>query len=180
MTFNGYRELQFFNVKVDKKDSHFDPDFKKYNSDENLVTLLRSRSAYIEQITKLINKINEKLSLNDNIKCLEEQLYQIFKKLKSHNDEYVSFAMSAKDIENASEIYFEQHSRVIDTSESIEHFVKKEQEVQSNIPPFQQEQYCDVLRSKSNLSHGLKSKSSKSPSSKSSLKHSKSSKIIFQ
>ena len=136
MTFNGYRELQFFNVKVDENDSHFDPDFKKYNSDENLVTLLRSRSAYIEQITKLINKINEKLSLNDNIKCLEEQLYQIFKKLKSLNDEYVSFAMSPKDIENASEIYFEQHSRVIDTSESIEHFVKKNKRFRVIYLPF--------------------------------------------
>ena len=57
----------------DEKDSNFDPDFKKEISVENLATLRGSRSAFIGHITKLINKINEKLSLNDNfktIKCL--------------------------------------------------------------------------------------------------------------
>ena len=57
----------------DEKDSDFDPDFKKESSAENLVTLQGSRSAFIGHITRLINKINEKLSLNDNfktIKCL--------------------------------------------------------------------------------------------------------------
>ena len=82
--------------------------------------------------------------------------------------------MNPEDIENASQIYFEQHSRVIATSASIEHFIIKQQEVQSNLAPFQQGQYRDVLRSKSNLSHSSKLKSSKSPSSKSSSKHSKS------
>ena len=162
----------------DEKNSDFDPDFKKENLAENLVTLRRSRSAFIGHITRLINKINEKLSLNDNfktIKCLEEQLHQILEKLKGVNDEYISSAMNPEDIEKASEIYFEQHSRVIATSALIEQFVIKQQEVQSNIPPFQQEQYRDVLRSKSNLSHSSKSKSLKSPSSKSPSKHSKSS-----
>ena len=45
-----------------------------------VVTLRRSRSAFIGPTTRLINKINDKFSLNDNfktIKCLEEQLYQI-------------------------------------------------------------------------------------------------------
>ena len=143
----------------DEKDSDFDPDFKKENSAENLVILPRSRSAFIGHITRLINKSNEKLSLNDNfktIKCLEEQLYQILEKLKGVNDEYISSAMNPEDIENASEIYFEQYSRVIATSAFIEQFVIKQQEVQSNIPPFQQEQYRDVLRSKSNLSHSSK------------------------
>ena len=96
------------------------------------------------------------MSLNDNFKtfkCLEEQLYQILEKLKGVNDEYISSAMNPEDIENASEIYFEQYSRVIATSAFIEQFVIKQQEVQSNILPFQQEQYRDVLRSKSNLSH---------------------------
>ena len=63
-----------------ERDSYFDPDFKKENLADNLVTLRRSRSAFIGHITRLINKINEKLSLNDNfktIKCLEEQLYHI-------------------------------------------------------------------------------------------------------
>ena len=73
----------------DEKDSDFDPDFKKENSAENLFTLRGSCSAFIGHITKLINKINKKLFLNDNfkaIKCLEEQLYQILDKLKDVND----------------------------------------------------------------------------------------------
>ena len=83
---------------------------KNDNSTKDLVTLSRSRSAFIGHITRLINKINEKLSLNDNfktIKCLEEQLYQILQQLKGVNDEYISSAMNSEDIENASEIYFE-------------------------------------------------------------------------
>ena len=51
-----------------EKDYYFDPDFKNDNSAENLVTLRRSRSAFIGHITRLINKINEKLPLNDNFK----------------------------------------------------------------------------------------------------------------
>ena len=133
----------------DEKDSDFDPDFKKENSGENLVTLRRSRSAFIRHITRLINEISEKLSLNDNfktIKCLEEQLYQILDKLKGVNDEYISSAVNPEDIENASEIYLEQYSRVIAASAFIEQFVIKQQEVQSNTPPFQQEQYHEALR----------------------------------
>ena len=99
---------------------------------------------------------------------------QILEELKGVNDEYITSAMNPEDIENASEIYFAQYSQVIATSVLIEQSVIKQQDVQSNIPPFQQEQYRDVLRWKSNLSHGSKSKSSKS-SSKSSSKHSKSS-----
>ena len=159
-----------------EKESDFHTDFKKDSSAENLVTLRRTRSAFIGHITRLINKINEKLSLNDNfktIKYLEDQLYQILEKLKSVNDEYISSAMNPEDIKKASEIYFEPHSRVIATSVSIEHFAIKQREVQSNLAPFQQGQYRDVLRSKSNLSHSSKSKSSKSPS-KFSSKHSKS------
>ena len=133
----------------DEKDSDFDPDFKKENSGENLVTLRRSRSAFIRHITRLINEISEKLSLNDNfktIKCLEEQLYQILDKLKGVNDEYISSAVNPEDIENASEIYLEQYSRAIAASAFIEQFVIKQQEVQSNTPPFQQEQYHEALR----------------------------------
>ena len=133
----------------DEKDSDFDPDFKKENSGENLVTLRRSRSAFIRHITRLINEISEKLSLNDNfktIKCLEELLYQILDKLKGVNDEYISSAVNPEDIENASEIYLEQYSRVIAASAFIEQFVIKQQEVQSNTPPFQQEQYHEALR----------------------------------
>ena len=61
--------------------------------------------------------------MNDNfktIKCLEEQLYQILEKLKGVSDEYISSAMNPEDIENASEIYFEQYSRVIATNTFIE------------------------------------------------------------
>ena len=47
--------------------------------------------------------------------------------------------------ENASEIYFEQYSRFIATSAFTEQFVIKQQQVQSNIPPFQQEQYRDEI-----------------------------------
>ena len=61
--------------------------------------------------------------------------------------------MNLEDIEVASEICFEQHFRVIAIGKCIEQFVIKQQEVQSNIPPFQQEQYSDPLRPKSNLSH---------------------------
>ena len=74
------------------------------------------------------------MSLNDNfkiIKCLEEQLYQILEKLKGANDEYMSSAMNPEDIENASEIYFEQHSRVVATSAFIEQFVLKQQRFQN-------------------------------------------------
>ena len=101
---------------------------------------------------------------------LKEQLYQISEKLKGVNDEYISSEMNPEDIENTSETYFEQYSRVIATSALIKQFVIKQQDAQRNLPPFQQEQYRDVLRSKSNLSY-----SSKSSSSKSSSKHSKSS-----
>ena len=83
----------------DKKDSDFDLDFKKDSSTENLITLRRNRSTFIGHITRLINKINEKLSLNDNfktIKCLGEQLYEILEKLRGLNDEYISSAMNQK------------------------------------------------------------------------------------
>ena len=106
----------------EKKDSDFDTDFKKDSSAKNLVSPRRSRSAFIGHIKRLINQINEKLSLNDNVKttkCLEERLY----KLKRVNDECISSAMNLEDIEKAREIYFEQHPRVIATSASIEHFV---------------------------------------------------------
>ena len=46
----------------DKKDSNFESDFKNDNSTKNLVTLHRSRLAFIGHIARLINKINEKLS----------------------------------------------------------------------------------------------------------------------
>ena len=106
-----------------RKGFRFDPDFKKENSTENLFILRRSRSAFIGLITRLINKINEKLSFNDNFKtiqCLAEQLHQILEKLKGVNDEYISSGMNPEDIGNASEIYFEQYSRVIATSAFIE------------------------------------------------------------
>ena len=77
------------------------------DKDSPLKPTLWNRSAFTGHITRLINKINEKLSLNDNfkiIKCLEEQLYQILEKLKGVNDEYMSSAMNPEDIENASEI----------------------------------------------------------------------------
>ena len=66
------------------------------------------------------------------------------------------------DIEIACEICFEQHYWVITTSASMQQFAIKQQEIQSNIPPFEQEQYCDVLRPKSNLIHSLKLTSLKS------------------
>ena len=62
----------------------------------------------------------------------------------------------------------------------MEKFVIKQQDVQSNIPPSQQEQYYDALRSKSNISHSSKSKSSKSTSSKSSSKHSEAELLAIQ
>ena len=48
----------------DGKDSDFDPDLKKESSVENLVTLRGSRASIIGDIKRLINKIDEKLSLN--------------------------------------------------------------------------------------------------------------------
>ena len=122
----------------DKRDSNFESDFKNDNSTKNLVTLHRSRSAFIGHIARFINKINEKLSLNDNfktIKCLEEQVYQILEKLKGVNDEYISFAMNPEDNENVREIYFKQFSQVMASSALIEQFIVKQQGVQSNIPP---------------------------------------------
>ena len=41
----------------DEKDSDFDPDFKSDNLAKDLVTLSRSRSAFIGHITRLVNKI---------------------------------------------------------------------------------------------------------------------------
>ena len=52
----------------EEKNSDFHTDLKKDSSAENLATLRRSRSAFIGHITRLINQINEKLSLNDNSK----------------------------------------------------------------------------------------------------------------
>ena len=100
---------------------------------------------------------------NDNIKtikCLEEQLYQILEKLKKVNEEYISIALNPNDIETSSETYFEQHSRVTLTSQSIEQFVLKKQQVQNAV---QQYHFREILKSKS--SHSSKSKSSKSSKS---------------
>ena len=58
----------------------------------------------------------------------------------------ISSVMNPEDIENANGIYFGQHSSVIATSAFMKHFVIKKKEVQRNIPPFQQEQYREVLR----------------------------------
>ena len=120
-----------------------------------------------KHITRLINKLNEKLSSNDNIKtikCLEEQLHQILEKLKKVNDEYISIALNPDDIETSREIYFEQHSRVTLISQSIEQFILKKQQVQNAV---QQDHFREILKSKS--SHSSKSKSSKlSKSSKTS------------
>ena len=52
-------------------------------------------------------------------KTVWQKICQIFEKFKSVNDEYISSAMNSEDIENASEMYFKQHSRVITTSASI-------------------------------------------------------------
>ena len=54
----------------EENNSSFDPDFKNDNSNQNLVTLRRSHSAFIGYITRLANKIDEKLSLNYNLKQL--------------------------------------------------------------------------------------------------------------
>ena len=119
------------------------------------------------------------MSLNDNfktIKCLEEQLYQILEKLKCVNDEYISSGINLKTLKTPVKFILSSILNLLQTSALIEQFVIKQQEVQSNVLPFQQEQYRDVLRSKSNLSHSSKSKSSKSSSSKSSSKYSNSSK----
>ena len=150
----------------DEKDYQF-YHFEKESFAEKLLNLRKSRSAFIGHITRLINKLNEKLSSNDNIKtikCLEEQLYQILEKLKKVNDEYISIALNPDDIEISSEIYFEQHSRVTLISQSIEQFILKKQQVQNAV---QQDHFREILKSKS--SHSSKSKSSKlSKSSKTS------------
>ena len=109
----------------DEKYFDFDPDFKKvvqHLSYPSKKSFSIYSSAFIGHITRLINKIDKKLSLNNNfktIKCLEDQLDHILEILKSVNDEYTSSAMNPEDIENASEIYFEQNFRVITTSAFI-------------------------------------------------------------
>ena len=55
----------------DGKDSDFDPDLKKESSVENLVTLRGSRASIIGDIKRLINKIDEKLSLNGHSEFLQ-------------------------------------------------------------------------------------------------------------
>ena len=148
----------------DEKDYQF-YHFEKESFAEKLLNLCKSRSAFIGHITRLINKLNEKLSSNDNIKtikCLEEQLYQILEKLKKVNDEYISIALNPDDIETSSEIYFEQHSRVTLISQSIEQFILKKQQVQNAV---QQDHFQEILKSKS--SHSSKSKSSKTSKSSS-------------
>ena len=57
--------------------------------------------------------------------------------------------------------FFGQNSRVSAASASNKQFIIKQEEIQSNILPFQQDQYRHVLRSKSSLNHSSKSKSSK-------------------
>ena len=64
-----------------ESNSDFDPNFKRNRSAENLVNLWGKCSVFIRHITRLFKKINEKLSMNNNfktIKCLEEQLHQIY------------------------------------------------------------------------------------------------------
>lgn len=133
---------------------------------EKILTLRKSRSAYIGHITRTINKINEKLSLNENIKtikCLEEQLYQILEKVKGINDEYIRLVSNPADIEISSEIYFEQHSRVTLISDTIEHFIIKRQQVQNVV---QQQQYQEMYqKSKASSSKSKSSKNSKSTKS---------------
>ena len=150
----------------DEKDYQF-YHFEKESFTEKLLNLRKSRSAFIGHITRLINKLNEKLSSNDNIKtikCLEEQLYKILEKLKKVNDEYIRIALNPDDMETLSEIYFEQHSRVTLISQSIEQFILKKQQVQNAV---EQDHFREILKSKS--SHSSKSKSSKlSKSSKTS------------
>ena len=51
----------------DEKDYQF-YHFEKESFAEKLLNLRKSRSAFIGYITRLINKLNEKLSSNDNIK----------------------------------------------------------------------------------------------------------------
>ena len=58
--------------------------------------------------------------MGHSIKYLEEQLYHIHEKLESVYYEYKSSVMNHKNIENASEISFEQHSIVTTTNASIE------------------------------------------------------------
>ena len=130
----------------DEKHSDFYSNFKQDSSAENLVTLRRRHSALKEHITRLIAKLMKNFLW---IACLQEQLYQILEKLKGLSDKYITSAMNPEDIENASEIYFEQQTRVIATRAFEEQFVIKQQEVQSNIPTFQQDQYRNILRSKS-------------------------------
>ena len=106
----------------DEKDYQF-YHFEKESFAEKRLNLCKSQSAFIGHIIRLINKLNEKLSSNDNIKtikCLEEQLYQILVKLKRVNDEYISIALNPDDIETSSEIYFDIFvDRLVEGQETI-------------------------------------------------------------
>ena len=64
--------------------------------------------------------------MGHSIKYLEEQLHHIYEKLESAFYEYRSSVMNHKNIENASEISFEQQSTVTATNASIEQLVIKQ------------------------------------------------------
>lgn len=67
-------------IDVEKRPDFYQ--FEKTSSVENSVTLRRGLSPFMGHITRLINKINKKLILNDNFKitkCLEGQIPDIRK-----------------------------------------------------------------------------------------------------
>jgi len=146
--------------------------FETENRDDlmpSLNNLKRSRSAFIGHLTRIINRINESLCITTTniktIKCLEEQLYQTLERLKQTNEKYINLTFDHEDIEQSNEIYFENHSRVIEISEAIQSFILTQQEKVNNE---QQIYYRSVIESKHSASNSYKSKSSSNRTSQSS------------
>ena len=89
---------------------------------ETILSLKRSRSAYIGYITKLINKTNEGINNSENyltIKCLREQVSVMLVKLKVAINKFISIIEDLVEIEQANEVHLEQTSRFIEISQRL-------------------------------------------------------------
>jgi len=101
--------------------------------DQNLSVILqlnRSKSAYIGQITKTINRIEnlkDEEGSDDNIKCLQEQLYQILEKLKSICSSIAELENQPSEIFKINELFFQQTSRVNNFNRSLEEYLSQAQ-----------------------------------------------------
>ena len=142
---------------------------------ETVLSLKRSRSAYIGHITKLINKINEGIENSENfltIKCLREQLLVMLDKLKITINKFISVVEDPVEIEHANEIHSEQTTRFIEISQKIENYLADQSDVTQTVPNIPQIYLTRSRKTSVSSEISKKTKSSSSSSSKSQKTHS--------